>query len=85
MQIGANIEVENSSFKYTEQYYTYMKKEKYHILIDIFNKHMTKKVKLKETTVPNQYYKNASSKFCSFFEFLDNYYSNEAINAKFLK
>lgn len=85
MQIGANIEVENSSFKYTEQYYTYMKKEKYHILIDIFNKHMTKKVKLKETTVPNQYYKNASSKFCSFFEFLDCYYSNETINANFLK
>lgn len=85
MQIGANIEVENSSFKYTEQYYTYMKKEKYHILIDIFNKHMTKKVKLKETTVPNQYYKNASSKFCSFFEFLDRYYSNETINANFLK
>jgi len=85
LQIGANIDFDNSSLKYTKQYYSYMKKEKYQVLINIFNKHMNTFAKLKETKIPNEYYRQATSKFCSFFKFLDNKYPNETINKKFLK
>lgn len=85
IKIGANLEIEKNSLKYTQTYYTYIKKKKYEILIDIFNNYMMKKVALKETSIPDQYYKNASSKFCYFFEFLEQYYKNETIDKNFLK
>ncbi len=74
----------DNSLQYTKEYYDYMKDERYTSLIEMFNKHMNRMVKLEETKTPKGFNKKFSGVCVSFFRFLDAHYPSMDINAKSL-
>jgi len=85
LKLGAPVSIENQDSQYTKQYNQYIEDNKYPTLIEIFNKYMNRKVKLKETKSPKQFYRKSSSIFVAFFKFLDKEHPNLKINIKNLE
>lgn len=82
--LGAKIDNIVSKHKYVEKYVIYEEMKKYSVLIGIFAKYMNRKVKLKDTKVPAQFYKRTSSILVDFLDFLEEYHPTIEINANTL-
>jgi ribosomal protein L7/L12 len=82
--LGANIVIDKPKMKYRDRYIKYAKMEKYKKLAELFNKAMNRAYKLDSYSKEENVYKNWSSEYANFFEFIESNYSNENINESFL-
>lgn len=79
-KLGANIKISKDTTQFTSDYYLYMKNKNYQDFITICNEYMHRKVKLKQTSTPKDYYKSTSSKIVGFLEFVDKFHPNLILN-----
>lgn len=82
--LGANIVINKPKMKYVDRYIKYTKMEKYNKLVELFNKAMNRAYKLETYSKEGNVYKNWSSEYANFFEFIESNYSNENISESFL-
>lgn len=79
-KFGANLNTINNSNQFVNNYYFYMKKKNYEHFLLLCNEYMFKKVKLNQTSIPKNYYKNTSSKIVGFLEFIEKFHPNMILN-----
>jgi len=82
--LGANILVEKPKEKHTDRYKKYQKIHKYAKLLELFNKTMNRAYKLGSYSKEENVYKDWSTQYASFFDFIEDNYSNENISESFL-
>lgn len=74
IKLGAQLKIVVAKTQFTQDYYHYMKNDRFKDLILICNNFMNKKVKLRQTKTPESYYRNTSLKLIRFFEFMEQYH-----------
>jgi len=82
--LGAHIIDEKPKFKYVDNYIKYTYLEKYNELIELFNKTMNRAYKLGDYSREKNVYKDWSSQYASFLDFIEENYSNKQIDESFL-
>ncbi|QOY51697.1 site-specific integrase [Candidatus Sulfurimonas baltica] len=82
--LGANVVDEKPRFKYVDRYIKYTKIEKYKKLVEIFNQAMNRVYKSGGYSKEKSVYKNWSSSYADFFDFLESNYQNETFSESFL-
>ncbi len=84
-KLGADLDISNNTLQFTEDYYSFMKQDNYKDFILICNSYMDKKVKLKQTKTPNDYFRRVSSKIVKFLEFMVSYHKGIKLDKKNLE
>lgn len=82
--LGANIIEEKIKYKYVDNYIKYSNFTKYDKLIALFNKTMNRAYKLGEYSKEENIYKNWSTQYAFFLDFIEKNYSNKNIDESFL-
>jgi len=82
--LGASIEFDKPQYIYVDNYHKYIKKEKYNSLIKIFNEAMNRACKLGSYSREKNVYKNWSTQYAYFFDFIEENYANRVITEDFL-
>ena len=82
--LGADISLDKPKGKYTEKYIYYTKYSKYAKLIALFNKTMNHAYKLGDYSKEANIYKNWSTQYTQFFDFIEQNYTNTSISESFL-
>jgi len=82
--LGAHIIDEKPKFKYVDNYIKYTHLEKYNELIELFNKAMNRAYKLGDYSRERNVYKDWSSQYAFFLDFIEDNYGNKHIDESFL-
>ncbi len=82
--LGADINLDKPKGKYTEKYIFYTKYSKYAKLIELFNKTMNRAYKLGDYSKEANIYKNWSTQYTQFLDFIEQNYTNTSITESFL-
>ena len=82
--LGANIKNDKPKQKYVDNYNKYIHQKKYNKLINTFNKAMDRAYKLGDYSKEKSVYKDWSSQYALFMDFIETNYGNEVITENFL-